>query len=88
MTRWEYCVISGIATGIGLSTYYPYLIHFTPDGRGYASTHLEKTPSDSEIAVVAKTIAKLGENGWEMVSAVYNEGSMRTYSLYFKRPKP
>ena len=85
MTRWEYCAVSGISTGGHILTHYPYLIRFPPDGP--EATHLKGTRDRKERDVVAQTIAELGENGWELVSAVYAGGDFGTYSLWFKRPK-
>ena len=84
MTKWEYCAVSGIVRGG--DTYLSCLIRFTPDG--VVRTRLKKTRSESEQTVVAQTIAKLGEDGWEMVSAVSEGGPFDSHSLYFKRPKP
>jgi hypothetical protein len=37
--------------------------------------------------VVAKTIAKLGEDGWELVSATQDSNVPYEHVLFFKRPK-
>lgn len=84
MTRWEYCVVTGIGTRANIGTYMPYLIRFTRSG--YDRTHLKKTRHAGEREVVARTIAELGADGWELVGAVHVGESSQTYSLWFERP--
>lgn len=82
MQKWEYCVIKGVETESVFRTLYPYLTKFTiDDPKGYTVQKLEKTSSEPEETVVAKTIAKLGIDGWEMVNAIGER-------LFFKRPIP
>jgi hypothetical protein len=82
MQKWEYCAIVGIRRADdGLNPYRPGIWHFTE--LGIQSTRIEKPEADE----VAKTIAQLGEQGWEMVGAGSTvEGSQHV--LYFKRPRP
>jgi hypothetical protein len=71
---------TGIITNGYFNTNLPFLTYFNLDTPiGYTSTKLSRTSSESEPTVVAKTIAKLGENGWELVSG--------NPVLYFKRLK-
>ncbi len=70
MQKWEYCAISGLRLAQNFSINHPYLTSFNINNpSGYTSTRLEKTRVEDERMVVAKTIAKLGEDGWELVSA-------------------
>lgn len=53
-----------------------YYYHFTSSG-----LQADKLSGWDELTRTAKTIAQLGEEGWEMVGCI-------TLTLYFKRPKP
>ena len=86
MSQWEYCVITGISFGAGFSTHYPHLICFTPDEDGWATTYFDKPRGESEVDRTARTIAKLGEEGWEMVGVACDDRGRQT--VYFKRLKP
>lgn len=77
MQKWEYCVVVGLSrltTERYMHPDYPALWTLTPSGVNYK---LMGKPESEELA---KTIAQLGEEGWEMVGA---SGSF----VYFKRPK-
>jgi len=81
MQKWEYCAIVNISTNNEkLSTYYPGIWHFTDLGIQVSRIH---SPEADEVA---KTIAQLGEQGWEMVGAGNTSNSFHT--LYFKRSLP
>lgn len=98
MNRWEYCVISGIKQqGSGLSGQYPIMIYFGTNGikqmvdlsNHGASRRPKGWEKVSEQEYISAFIAKLGQQGWEMVNAVitqYNELSeYPSHSIYFKR---
>jgi hypothetical protein len=76
--KWEYCAITGIVSiEKGFRSYIPAAV-------------IRYFPNTSEQ--VEGTIAKLGDEGWEMVSVTdsfsLSEGSGRSYPvLYFKRAK-
>jgi hypothetical protein len=77
---WEYCAIYGVkwnSDGWVVSDDKRVVQFFTPDG---ARADLEdwKDPN-----VIAKKIASLGAQGWEMVGVV-NLGGDR-HAIYFKR---
>ena len=80
MQKFDYCTIyqitqqQGWLTGVGMA----YIGFFTDQG---ASRHvLEREPN-----ALAKAIAGLGNEGWEMVgTGVVTE---HYHAIYFKRPK-
>ncbi len=83
MQKWEYCMIGPIKSTItGPEGYYPYTVHLTD--KGLAKTRIEGAGILSEISILAQTVAKLGEEGWEMVGCG-NTGD--SHYLYFKRIK-
>ncbi len=80
MQKWEYCVVIGIRqAGTDLWPYSPSIWNFSASG--IQTTRINKP----EAGELAKTIAYLGEQGWEMVGTGYGGGN--TQFLYFKRPK-
>jgi hypothetical protein len=80
MQKWEYCAIIGMRSTLrDLNPAYPALWHFSNEG--YGSTPIK----GYEAAEVAKTIAELGEQGWEMIGTGCEAGGV--HILYFKRPK-
>jgi len=81
MQRWEYCVVGYIKGR--LEGDYPRLIMLT--NRGQEQRRIEGTRELLERDVLAQTIARLGEDGWEMVGCG-NVGE-HTHVIYFKRPK-
>ncbi len=75
MQKWEYCAIVGVRRlDRKLDPDYPAFWSFTVNG--VQSSDIR----GAEAVEVAKRIAQLGEEGWEMIG-----GSERI--LYFKRPK-
>jgi hypothetical protein len=75
MQKWEYCAVVGIHQDYHkLKPYFPGIWHFTENG--IQATQIKGTQADE----IAKTIAQLGEQGWEMAGSM--EGT-----LYFKRPQ-
>jgi len=89
MPKWEYCVLTGIK-GSNFYPHYPRLQRFTLDGYGLEDmVDFGKRPKGlTELTAVAQAIARLGEDGWEMVSAGSRGRLDDTYCIYFKRPKP
>ena len=87
MQVWEYCAVVGIqrySERRGFHPRWPAIWHFTSDGIKEVEITID------EIKTTAKTIAQLGEQGWEMVSVgTISAGgeSETTHILYFKRPK-
>jgi len=92
MQQWEYCAVGPIKTE---SSWwygsYPKLYYFTVEGQKILP--IEKSPSIDQQNMMAIVIAKLGQEGWEMVSGgpvegmdINNKGVM--HYLYFKRPVP
>ena len=88
MQKWEYCYISGVKPTIeGLNSHYPKKRTFISQEPHVIKEELEKKPHSKEVFGVAEAIAKLGEDGWEMVGAVPGEDSIHGITLFFKRPK-
>jgi hypothetical protein len=90
MQKWEYCVIGPIkaAAAGGWLGYYPVFFSFTTNITSDQMYALRKENGVSEQAVLAREIAKLGEEGWEMVGCgSVSEGTPSHHCLYFKRPK-
>ena len=83
MNKWEYCVlgpIKGLDDG-GLLGYYPKFIFFGLDGIS-RSVSLR----GNEQVNIAKAIAQLGAEGWEMVgNGVVPFQDTAHHILYFKR---
>lgn len=82
MIKWEYCVITGLQyKPYGLAPFYPQLLMYHPQGA--QQTNLTgKNESDK----VARLIAELGEQGWQMAGTF--QESEGVHGIYFKRPKP
>ena len=82
MQKWEYCAISGITTYYGrLGANGTALWHFTENG--IADSEIEALNLDDYYNGVAKTIAQLGEQGWEMVGTGRHNGARsRSYSVF------
>jgi hypothetical protein len=89
MTRWEYCVLTGVAAtdDEGFEPALPRLYLFTKDGLELVEAFDD---NDEEMTVrdqVARQIARLGNDGWELVGAGTTGGGTG-HSLYFKRAMP
>ena len=86
MQRWEYMVVGPIKFGSmsGWDAYYANAYAITPDG----ARSLGLNDSGDERSALATTIARLGEDGWEMTGCgtVGDEHRLVHY-LYFKRSK-
>ena len=84
--KWEYCALSkaayaGSARGGG------YWISYFRES-GVQVVEVEATATDANGAALAKTISRLGSEGWEMIapgSIEINQGQVN--AIYFKRPK-
>jgi hypothetical protein len=81
MQKWEYCAVVNIREDSGgFTPENPAIWYFATDG-------IQVTPIKGKASsMVAKTIAELGEEGWEMVGAGNLSG--HRHALYFKRAKP
>jgi hypothetical protein len=83
MPKWEYCAIVGPSfAGTRFKPEFPSLWKFTPNGaEGFGIGK----PEPDELA---KRIAQLGEEGWEMVGCgSTGHASQAAQVLYFKRLK-
>ena len=79
MTRWEYCAVKGLSSQMrNLHPTFPAMWYFGSEG--VQSLDLKGNEADE----VAYTIAKLGEEGWEMVGC--GQDGQISHILYFKRP--
>ena len=79
MQKWEYCVVGPIKQNF--MGYYPQITFFTSEGEQTKSISDEKGMSETEI--LARTLASLGNDGWEMVGC--GSTGRETHLLYFKR---
>jgi hypothetical protein len=85
--RWEYCAVSK-AGYTGSSRGGTYWISYFKE-QGVEIVEIEEKVSEQQGASIARAIAKLGEDGWEMVG----QGDLpvktgRFEAIYFKRQKP
>jgi hypothetical protein len=84
MEKWEYCSIalgwSGSLVSKSMRKYIAYITYYTPDGK----RHLEELPTDLEttsdnigiaIDAMGYALARLGQNGWELVSVQHETRS-------------
>jgi hypothetical protein len=84
--RWEYCAISR-AGYTGSTRGGAYWVSYFKEG-GVEIVELEEKVSEQQGVSIARAIAKLGEEGWEMVGS--GELPVRTgryEAIYFKRLK-
>lgn len=82
MQKWEYCIVTGIVPWSGGLDSEDHLQYF-----GTASpeiTYFGHTTPQQRPQVLAQTIARLGEEGWEMVGCAF--AGHRGHHIYFKRP--
>ena len=77
--KWEYCSLQKVGKS-GTSYFYPALVFFTPNGEVR-----EDLSGKNENETVAKRIAQLGTDGWELVTAGSFERENMMHNLYFKR---
>lgn len=83
MQKWEYCIVGPIKGDHRWAGHYPSQIFLTANGQ--TQTPIEGSKKETEEEVLAKTIAQMGMEGWELVAA----GSVKEVTfhyLYFKRP--
>lgn len=85
--RWEYCAVSRAAyTGSarGGTTYW---VSYFKDA-GVEIVEIEEKVSEQQGAAISRAIAKLGDEGWEMVgSSELPVRTGRVEAIYFKRQK-
>jgi hypothetical protein len=84
--KWEYCALSKAAY-VGSARGGIYWISYFRE-TGVQVVEVEASVTDGNGAALAKTISKLGSEGWEMVAPgplEMNQGL--TSAFYFKRPK-
>jgi hypothetical protein len=81
MQKWEYCAITGIRySETNIRPFYPSILNFSENG-----IQVTSLVGNDEENMVAKSIAGLGEKGWEMIGA--GNTSDLTHCIYFKRMK-
>lgn len=95
--KWEYCVIPMVTMSYGKEFTKPQIWFPKPDGCEFHYLTVDsKPPKDmtdekrmkdvtKRTAAVMETIARLGEEGWELTGCGYIGGAF--HMLYFKRPK-
>jgi hypothetical protein len=88
MQKWEHCCVGPIKESSGWKGHYPKLSFFEPDGLEEES--IKASGGSTEEDVLAATIARLGEEGWEMVGCgtLGSGQGINMHYLYFKRPQP
>lgn len=85
--RWEYCTVSkaGYTASNRGGTYW---ISYFRDA-GVEIVEVEERASEQQGSAVVKAIARLGNEGWEMVGqADLPVKAGRVEAIYFKRRKP
>jgi hypothetical protein len=84
--RWEYCAVSRAGyTGSGRGGL--YWVNYFKEA-GVEIVEIEEKVSEQQGASIARAIAKLGEEGWEMVGqAELPLKTGRFEAIYFKRQK-
>ena len=82
--RWEYCVVTKANYGVTNRTGQYWITYFKN-----SEFKVENVEGDfTTNAALARAIAKLGDEGWEMVGAGPMEvRNAKLDGLYFKRPK-
>ena len=87
-TKWEYCELersTGYRESFGTQIYSTTIRYYIPSGLRIETVELNSKDGGDNAKADAKAIAKLGEEGWEMVHDHTREGT--TIMIYFKRPK-
>jgi hypothetical protein len=88
MPQWEYCSVRGIYNASNdWRTMYPRLYRFTDAGAQLTDDFKTLEQGMSEAQAVAQAIARLGQDGWEMVG-IAGDGNGSAHCLYFKRARP
>lgn len=86
-TKWEYCAVSK-AGYTGSSRGGMYWISYFKEG-GVEIVEIDEKVSEQQGASIARAIARLGEEGWEMVGqSDLPVKTGRFEAIYFKRQKP
>ena len=86
-TKWEYCALSRAGyTGSTRGSFY-WISYFKETGAEVVE--IEEKVSDQQGTQISRAIARLGDEGWEMIG----QGDLpvktgRFEAIYFKRPKP
>ena len=84
MQKWEYCAIVGIKRDdLDFRGYHPRIWRFI--GNGIEITRIDENTVSEDTTELAKSIAQLGEQGWEMVGVGHSNHHDENI-LYFKRP--
>lgn len=80
MNKWQFCVVTLMQRNNAA-------IFFEKTGRR-TEPITQQYPDSDEHGAVARTVAELGEDGWELVGTVTsNSGSQHeSLNMYFKRP--
>jgi hypothetical protein len=96
MQKWEYCVITGVTfQNMGISGNHPILEYFSINGIEKSEDLGDKAASKrpnlkniSEGGYIASVIARLGNEGWEMVGTGYRAYTSIDghHCIYFRRP--
>jgi len=84
--RWEYCAVSR-AGYTGSTRGGAYWVSYFKD-TGVEIVEIEEKVSEQQGASIARAIAKLGDEGWEMIgSSELPVKTGRYEAIYFKRQK-
>ena len=84
--RWEYCAVSR-AGYTGSTRGGAYWVSYFKD-TGVEIVEIEEKVSEQQGAAIARAMAKLGEEGWEMVGCSELPVKTGRYeAIYFKRQK-
>jgi len=78
-SKWEYCSLQKVGKG-GTGYFYPALVFFTSNGEVR-----EDLSGGNENERVAKRIAQLGVDSWELVTSGPFERESLMHNLYFNR---
>jgi hypothetical protein len=83
--QWEYCALSKAAYVNAVRESY-WIIYFRDTGPQVVD--VQSSATDGSGAAMAKAVARLGAEGWEMVGqGPFEARSGTTSALYFKRQK-
>lgn len=86
MQQWEYCMVGPIRSNDNkFDGAYPQLTHLTDKGVDSVRIRPPMTGERGLDYSLAKTIAELGAEGWEMVGC--GNVAVDMHFLYFKRPR-
>lgn len=90
MQRWEYCCLAGVQVipMKGWNTSHPRLFRYTARGCELVDDFKHREKGLSEEDVVAMTIARLGEEGWQLTGGGGLMAPPGYGVLWFMRPLP